>query len=880
MNESTTTNIDLRLTEAIHEPADLVLIRPLETYTEGGKKKTKVDYKGTRHAARADGGFDRLIAGQIQRSTEMLTNLFYGVCPRFGGGGLYDLAWQIRTVRVLWADLDDCRPEQVEERCRKAGIPLPSIVVDSGRGVHLYWLLTSPWLIDDVGDPPAVMTEWAEGKNGKKKPLRYIVGEKGEKLYLDNPLNRPELSPKALYAQDMLQGIANAVDGDHTTDLSRLLRWPGSMNRKDERNGRKPIPCRLVAIDTARRYSIEDFAKFAEQSPEKTKREKLAKIPLPATRDKLTATIKRKLSDYVTACDIAEDRSKADWALCCYAITQGISQGEVWAAVQGVGKFAERGEDYFKATWEKASRHAREQIYDRHQSGASVPNRNKVGPDDAHHEQFIGNDGRPVVSISPLEQSVGELVGQITDVVRESVYVRAAQPVVIRNDQPETVIDAQQLSGVLNQFCEFAIVGDDGQSRFTPLPTKYGNVWLNNWAELERLPQIKLFSHNVVYTPDWRIAKPGFDRESGIYYAGAEVPVRHSTEYIDRLLADFCFCSQGDRTNYLGILLTCVTVPHFIGCKPAGIYSGNQPELGKSILAQIVAILRDGAQAETATYNPNDEEFEKRLGAIVRSGCTTIIVDNAKESGGRNGQRRSGCIDSACLERSITDAVLSFRLLGASSVIRAENSHIFSITANSAEVSRDLITRSVVVNLHYDGNPTARKFSLQDPEGFAAEHRTELLGELLGMVEAWKAAGSPLADTQTRFNKKGWGNIIGGILGTAGQAGFLANVEQARAEMDTTRQQFAEIVEAMAERPDGCFFSASDLVRFAESRSVFTPEFHGCSDRAKATRMGKLASRYVAERFDFGSGNVPQFFARDGKNGREFYVMSEATADF
>jgi hypothetical protein len=66
------------------------------------------------------------------------------------------------------------------------------------------------------------------------------------------------------------------------------------------------------------------------------------------------------------------------------------------------------------------------------------------------------------------------------------------------------------------------------------------------------------------------------------------------------------------------MLLTAILVPRFIGSKPAALFNGNQALLGKSILAQIIAILRDGHPTETATYNPNDEEFEKRLGAIVR----------------------------------------------------------------------------------------------------------------------------------------------------------------------------------------------------------------------------------------------------------------------
>ena len=61
------------------------------------------------------------------------------------------------------------------------------------------------------------------------------------------------------------------------------------------------------------------------------------------------------------------------------------------------------------------------------------------------------------------------------------------------------------------------------------------------------------------------------------------------------------------------------------------------------------------------------KEFEKRLGQLVRDGLTTLIIDNAKARG------RTVTIDSAVLERSITDAILSYRLLGSSAAIRAES---------------------------------------------------------------------------------------------------------------------------------------------------------------------------------------------------------------
>jgi hypothetical protein len=245
------------------------------------------------------------------------------------------------------------------------------------------------------------------------------------------------------------------------------------------------------------------------------------------------------------------------------------------------------------------------------------------------------------------------------------LFVRADQAVMIRRDNIIPILKPCQLSGILNQYAEVVLCSGDKPPAYKPpaykpLPAEYANIWLNRISEFEKLPVVRLFTKNPVYTADYQLAKPGFNPDNGIYFDGPAIKPTNGTKHLDELLRDFCFKSPGDRTNYIGMLLTPLLVSKFIGSKPAVIFNGNQPELGKSILAQIIAIVRDGQHVETATYNANDEEFEKRLGSIVRRGNTTIIVDNAKARG------RTVLIESAVLERSITDSIISFRLLSSS----------------------------------------------------------------------------------------------------------------------------------------------------------------------------------------------------------------------
>jgi hypothetical protein len=214
---------------------------------------------------------------------------------RLGRNGRFDMAWQIRTVRVLWTDIDHITVDEARERVAKAGVPPPSISVNSGNGVHLYWLLDSPYLIDDAGDPPAVETEWTQKADGRKKPQKHVV-ENGDRVYLDQRRHVSRLSPKAEHIQDVLAGIAKAVGGDHTTDLSRLLRLPGTLNRKDQRNGQEPVPTNLVECDPTRKYPLATFEPLKSTSPNTARVKQIAAMPLSTwTPCSETSALKRLL---------------------------------------------------------------------------------------------------------------------------------------------------------------------------------------------------------------------------------------------------------------------------------------------------------------------------------------------------------------------------------------------------------------------------------------------------------------------------------------------------------------------------------------------------------------------------------------------------------
>lgn len=430
-------------------------------------------------------------------------------------------------------------------------------------------------------------------------------------------------------------------------------------------------------------------------------------------------------------------------------------------------------------------------------------------------------------------------------------YKRVQQLVSIENEL--RVIEPDKLSGLFSDLCEFTKTTAK-ETQYLALPSDLAKAWFNG-ASKATLPEIKTYTRCPVFNLNWQLSPSGFDFVTGIYFHGHPVGAASDTATINSLLTDFCFGSNADRTNFIGLMLTTVLMPHFTdGKKPMGLVVGNQPGLGKTTLAQLIAVLRDGKLTGTASYKSDDTEFEKKLGSIVNSGVTTVIVDNA-----RGDRKNDGVISSSCLEKNVTEPVVTFRLLGKSELISVENSIMFMLTANTPKVSPDLVSRSVTINLQYEGNPERRQFKF-DPCAFAVANRELLLSELVGMVLRWLQAGAPRTQSDClRFAE--WKQVIGGILQVNGFSDFLTNRDDASL-MDPIAVDFTELVRVMATGkqnarrmwgPDEILstdenWRSSEIALVAIEHSLFPSELtYGLSLRAAASKIGLVASKFINE---------------------------------
>jgi hypothetical protein len=174
-------------------------------------------FENTSHAVelRALPSTDRIFTRRLGSARNFVKaheneNLYFGCATREGGGEKKHCV----EIPALWLDMDfKAIPEdEAWELIRQFPIS-PSVIVASGGGLHVYWLLAQPVSAHDAS------------------------------------------------VESILRVLAKALGGDRAVaEIAQIMRLPGTLNRKYT----PPRACRVLEADWARRYTLADFEKFRE----------------------------------------------------------------------------------------------------------------------------------------------------------------------------------------------------------------------------------------------------------------------------------------------------------------------------------------------------------------------------------------------------------------------------------------------------------------------------------------------------------------------------------------------------------------------------------------------------------------------------------------
>lgn len=289
---------------ALFAPHDLIEIRAIETWTEQGTTRSRPTKRLWLQCWEFSRWHDDL---QQQNET---SSIYFGVNGRTDARGTKNAVAECRHV---WADIDHVDHATAAQRWARLAL-FPTVVVNSGHGIHAYWRLATPV---SVGE--------AQSREQFEATVRRFSAELG---------------------------------GDATQDVTRLLRLPGFMNVKSKKNGNQPVPCTLVSLDVSHVYALAEFVRWATASPSDESvandrraggRTSLSTSSLAGGRDH------RRIAGLLRYLDRAvEDRSRRDFAVICGLLQLGLSRDEIWDLVQDHSKFASHGEPYFEVTMQNA----------------------------------------------------------------------------------------------------------------------------------------------------------------------------------------------------------------------------------------------------------------------------------------------------------------------------------------------------------------------------------------------------------------------------------------------------------------------------------------------------------------------------------------------
>lgn len=300
-----------RFLTALFLPDDLVELRFIESWVSHGKKKSRVvrSSEWLRHRE-----FLAQHAELTSFARQTHANIYFGVCPRVRKGDSHDDS--IETVRCVWCDIDQVTAKTADKRWRDSGVPCPSLVVGSGSGIHGYWLL-------------------------------------------ERELQMPE---ERLRFTAMLPHFYRSFGGDHVQNLSRILRPPGTMNFKDARSGRLPLPCTLLACNPKMRYPLHTFSPWILQAQSKAESKTSSRSSGPrdaASRAAFYCGSGKVMELVSRLASPSSDRSRRDFAIVCDLLRLGLAHEEIWELVRHSSKFASNGRTYFDHTITNAERRVR-----------------------------------------------------------------------------------------------------------------------------------------------------------------------------------------------------------------------------------------------------------------------------------------------------------------------------------------------------------------------------------------------------------------------------------------------------------------------------------------------------------------------------------------
>ena len=217
------------------------------------------------------------------------------------------------------------------------------------------------------------------------------------------------------------------------------------------------------------------------------------------------------------------------------------------------------------------------------------------------------------------------------------------------------------------------------------------------------------------------------------------------------VVKDFPFATPAHAVAWLAGLLTLFARPAIDGCCPLIAIDATTPRTGKGRLIDTMVNIATGRDASKTTLPKDEEEFRKRITALILEGELITVLDNVK-----------GMLNSATLDGCLTSTRWKDRLLGVTGMIEAENRLVWAVTVNNLQFGADTAHRSLYMRLESKLEHPEARTDFEHPRllAWVRANRPRLVYLALLILRAHAVAGRPRCGAAVMGGFEPWSEIV------------------------------------------------------------------------------------------------------------------------
>jgi hypothetical protein len=720
----------------------------------------------------------------------------------------------------------------------------PSIYVNSGSGLHAYWVLEEDLIVTDESD---------------LKHARDFVAN----FYRGLVSNLPQ------------------YNFDHTQDLARSFRMPSSTNLKD------PTNPKLVSVRELHSERIYSHDEIIDASVSVAAKERAVKI---ASVDVDDVNLDVDLDLMAAGCGWVRD-----------ALKHGdIATYETWWGMASLLSNVDNGLEIYQ-NWSKGHPDYDLEVTEVqfHQVDANKSRRTCAGLSQYPTSPVAGAlvDGvnkqctkcvfREGIK-SPVELGIPGIRTVITNNAQLRTKAAALWAGVHTNNHPRRIFSFnRQIARIKEDEAKVEIL-DMNSARYEfsrlvnwmqetknewgthvdPSQNVIGDALSTHKPPLPELTQV--VSIPIVTSKGRLITAPGYDTESGVFYAAESgcLPQINSAatkqDALDALkwieeeiLVDFPFADAASKAAAISIAILPFVRQLIHGQTPLYLLEKPAAGTGATTLGLALCYPFIGKEIPVTTWTSSEEERRKQITAHLASGGGPIFYDNM-----------SGYVNSDVLASALTSQNWSDRILSTSKQAEFPINSTWLATGNNPEFHAQILRRIASIRLvSLMEDPSQRtNWRHADLLHWISTHRKEYVEKILTVVMAWLNEGMPEFQGKPLASYVSWSSVMGGILEFVDVPGFLENIDLKKAAMDNETQVIREFMQAWWEEYEGAPKSPTDIYTDFSAMEVMG-NWDAPTRQGQVTKVGRWMAHLKDRVFAIGSTTV-----QVTHNGRKYYL--------